>query len=211
MKPENFRRSLEGEHDALAELRVFAKKNSQAVSMIGMGYYGTEVPSVVLRKLLENPAWYTAYTPYQAEISQGRLEMLFNFQTMVSDLTGLPVANASLLDEATAAAESMTLLHRMDKKNLGNRFLVDENIFCQTRDVLKTRSCFGNPVANYYNKKFYFNKRRIWCSDLLSSGRRLYPRLHKTSLCIERTRNRHRLHDRFISPDAFKISRSYGF
>ena len=131
---------VSGEHDALAELRVFAKKNSQAVSMIGMGYYGTEVPSVVLRKLLENPAWYTAYTPYQAEISQGRLEMLFNFQTMVSDLTGLPVANASLLDEATAAAESMTLLHRMDKKNLGNRFLVDENIFCQTRDVLKTRA-----------------------------------------------------------------------
>ena len=128
------------EHEALAQLRIFAKKNKPAISMIGLGYYGTEVPPVVLRKLLENPAWYTAYTPYQAEISQGRLEMLLNFQTMVSDLTGLPVANASLLDEATAAAEAMTLLQRMNKKKVGNRFLVDENIFPQTLAVIKTRA-----------------------------------------------------------------------
>ncbi len=128
------------EHEALAQLRVFARKNKPAISMIGLGYYGTEVPPVVLRKLLENPAWYTAYTPYQAEISQGRLEMLLNFQTMISDLTGLPMANASLLDEATAAAEAMTLLHRMQKKKTAYQCLVDENLFFQTLDVLKTRA-----------------------------------------------------------------------
>src|SRR6266508_2395355 len=97
------------EVDALGELRVLAGKNSVATSMIGQGYYGTFTPSVIVRRLVENPAWYTAYTPYQPEISQGRLEALLNFQTTVADLTGLPTANASLLDEGTAAAEAMTL------------------------------------------------------------------------------------------------------
>ena len=127
------------ETDALGALREFAAQNKLAASMLGLGYYGAETPAVVRRAMLENPAWYTAYTPYQAEISQGRLEMLLNFQTMVADLTGLPTANASLLDEGTAAAEAMTLLRRAHKNN-GAKFLADESLFPQTLAVLQTRA-----------------------------------------------------------------------
>ena len=101
--------------EAIAELRELASRNRVAVSMIGLGYHGTHTPAVIRRNVLESPAWYTAYTPYQPEISQGRLEALLNFQTMVTDLTGLTTANASMLDEGTAAAEAMTLARRASK------------------------------------------------------------------------------------------------
>jgi glycine dehydrogenase len=127
------------EAEALAELRAMADANTDAVSMIGQGYYDTLTPPVLLRNIMENPAWYTAYTPYQPEISQGRLEALLNFQTMVADLTGLEVANASMLDEGTAAAEAMTLMHRAVKGN-ANRLAVDVDVFAQTAAVLATRA-----------------------------------------------------------------------
>ncbi len=127
------------ETEALAELRALADANTVAVSMIGQGYYDTLTPPVLVRNVLENPAWYTAYTPYQPEISQGRLEALLNFQTMVADLTGLEVANASMLDEGTAAAEAMTLLHRA-ARGASNRLAVDADLFTQTAAVLATRA-----------------------------------------------------------------------
>ncbi len=127
------------EAEALAELRTMADENVGAVSMIGQGYYDTYTPPVLLRNILENPAWYTAYTPYQPEISQGRLEALLNFQTMVADLTGLEVANASMLDEGTAAAEAMTLMHRAVRTN-ANRLAVDVDVFAQTAAILATRA-----------------------------------------------------------------------
>ena len=126
------------EREVLEYLKKFAKQNTVATSMIGLGYYSTETPPVIVRNLLESTAWYTAYTPYQAEVSQGRLEMLLNFQTMLSDLTGLPLSGASLLDEATAAAEAMTLLHRTHKNN--NTFFVDETVFPQTLALLQSRA-----------------------------------------------------------------------
>jgi glycine dehydrogenase len=127
------------EAQALAELRTLADANTDAVSMIGQGYYDTLTPPVLLRNVMENPAWYTAYTPYQPEISQGRLEALLNFQTMVADLTGLEVANASMLDEGTAAAEAMTLMHRAVKSST-QRLAVDVDMFSQTAAVLATRA-----------------------------------------------------------------------
>ncbi len=127
------------EHEALAELRALADSNTVAVSMIGQGYYDTLTPPVLLRNILENPAWYTAYTPYQPEISQGRLEALLNFQTMIADLTGLELANASMLDEGTAAAEAMTLMQRAGKSK-SNRLLVDADVFAQTAAVVATRA-----------------------------------------------------------------------
>jgi len=126
------------EQQALTELKQIAEKNDVKRSLIGQGYYGTITPPVILRNVFENPAWYTSYTPYQAEISQGRLEALFNYQTLITELTGLPIANASLLDEGTAAAEAMILAYGTSKNK--NKFLVDSQVFPQTFNVLETRA-----------------------------------------------------------------------
>lgn len=149
--PENIRLAGElnvpapvSEFEFLSELKEIANRNKVFKSYIGQGYYDTIVPAVILRNLFENPGWYTQYTPYQAEIAQGRLESLLNFQTMVSDLTALPIANASLLDEGTAAAEAMTMLFNHKNKDhdhiVAPKFFVDEKIFSQTKNVLNTRA-----------------------------------------------------------------------
>ncbi len=153
------------EPDAINELRSLAEKNRIFTSLIGMGYHGTHTPPVILRNVLENPAWYTAYTPYQPEISQGRLEALFAFQTMISDLTGLPIANASMLDEATAAAEAMTLARRASKLPDDAIFLIDKGLHPQTRAVVETRA---KPLGieidelDVRNSKFALGKREVF-------------------------------------------------
>lgn len=130
----------QGEAEALATIKAIAAKNQLLRNHIGQGYYPCHTPSPILRNLLENPAWYTAYTPYQPEISQGRLESLLNFQTLISDLTGLPIANASLLDEGTAAAEAMTFCKRLSKNKASNAFFASRHCHPQTLDVLRTRA-----------------------------------------------------------------------
>ena len=129
-----------GEAEALRQLKELSESNSLRRSLIGLGYYGTATPALIQRHVFENPAWYTAYTPYQAEIAQGRLEALLNFQTLISELTGLPIANASLLDEATAAAEAMSLSFGVCRRPEATRFLVDANVLPQTWAVLQTRA-----------------------------------------------------------------------
>ena len=128
-----------GESAALAELRALAAENQVHRSFIGLGYHDTTVPGVVQRNILENPGWYTAYTPYQAEISQGRMEALVNFQTLVCDLTGMAIANASMLDEATAAAEAMTLARR-SVKSASQTLIVAGDCHPQTIEVIRTRA-----------------------------------------------------------------------
>ncbi|MGP1720326.1 aminomethyl-transferring glycine dehydrogenase [Shewanella frigidimarina] len=137
-----------GEAEGIAYIRNIADKNKVFKSYIGMGYYGVQVPNVILRNVFENPGWYTAYTPYQPEIAQGRLEAILNFQQVSMDLTGLDLASASLLDEATAAAEAMALAKRVSKAKKANIFFVADDVFPQTLDVVKTRAeCFGFEVV----------------------------------------------------------------
>lgn len=149
------------EREVITRLRHMRERNQVFTSMIGLGYYGTIMPAVIKRNVLENPAWYTAYTPYQAEISQGRLEALLNFQQMISDLTGMQIANASLLDEATAAAEAMSMSKRVGKSK-SNKYFVDENCFPQTIAVVQTRAryfgyeiCIGNPESDLNSGEFF--------------------------------------------------------
>src|SRR5207249_8605480 len=135
----------QSEYQYLRDLRRLAARNQIFKSFIGLGYYDCVTPSVILRNVLENPGWYTPYTPYQAEIAKGRLEALLNFQTMVRDLTAMEVANASLLDEATAAAEAMTMLARVQSKRIDGiagppQFFVADSVYPQTLDVLRARA-----------------------------------------------------------------------
>ena len=151
------------ENDFLKEIRLLGSKNKIYKSYIGLGYYNTITPSVILRNIFENPGWYTQYTPYQSEISQGRLKALLNFQTMVMDLTGMELANASLLDEATAAAESMSMLHRLRSRDKikadANIFFVSNSVFEHTIDVLKSRAePLGIELVFADHKSFEFDK-----------------------------------------------------
>ncbi|RIV46986.1 aminomethyl-transferring glycine dehydrogenase [Flagellimonas pelagia] len=154
------------EHEFLSHLQELAQKNKIFKTYIGLGYHETLTPSVIKRNILENPGWYTAYTPYQAEIAQGRLEALLNFQTMITDLTGMEIANASLLDESTAAAEAMTMLYdvrgRQQKKDGASKFFVSEEVLPQTLDLLKTRAIplgielvVGNHETFDFASEFY--------------------------------------------------------
>lgn len=150
------------EVELLARLKEIGSKNILAKSYIGMGYYGTHTPQVILRNILENPGWYTQYTPYQAEIAQGRLEALLNFQTMIMDLTGMELANSSLLDEATAAAEAMAMLYSAKSKQTGNKIFVSEKAFPQTIDVIQTRAnplnidvIIGNPFEIDFTAEYF--------------------------------------------------------
>jgi len=177
------------EQEVLAELKKIGANNQIFKSFIGQGYYNTHVPGVILRNIMENPGWYTQYTPYQAEIAQGRLEALLNFQTMVIDLTQMEIANASLLDEATAAAEAMFMVNSLKGKNNGNKFFVGSDVYPQTLDLLKTRSepigvelVVGNPadftpseeyfgvVLQYPNKFGQINDYRAFAEKCHASG-----------------------------------------
>src|SRR5690606_40054593 len=152
------------EYEILQHLQDLADNNIKARSYIGYGYYRTILPSPIQRNILENPGWYTAYTPYQAEIAQGRLEALLNYQTVISDLTGLPIANASLLDEATACAEAMHMMFESkgrDKKE-ANRFFIADDIFPQSLAVCETKASglgieilTGNPAEFDFNENYY--------------------------------------------------------
>jgi glycine dehydrogenase len=180
----------------LRELKKTASNNQVFKNYIGLGYYGAITPSVILRNVFENPGWYTQYTPYQAEISQGRLECLLNFQTVVSDLTGLPVANASLLDEATAAAEAMHLLFALKNKGAdrptAHRFFVDEKIFDQTKDVLQTRAepsgielVYGHYEKLQQDKRFFGALIQYPNSDgAVEDYREFISRLHENDIPV---------------------------
>lgn len=181
------------EYEYLVDLQQVAAKNKIFKSYIGQGYYDTIVPSVILRNVFENPGWYTQYTPYQAEISQGRLESLLNFQTVISDLTALPLANASLLDEGTAAAEAMTMFFNQKNKDHEHvtvpKFFVDESIFSQTKDVLVTRatpigielvfgdyakakldSSYFGAIVQYPNRNGNINDYRVFINHVHAVG-----------------------------------------
>ena len=195
------------EYEYLTQLKKIASLNKICRSYIGKGYYNTITPSVILRNVFENPGWYTQYTPYQAEIAQGRLESLLNFQTMVSDLTALPIANSSLLDEGTAAAEGMAMLFNNKNKDsehiVAPKFFVDENIFAQTKDILKTRATpinieliFGDynsvvldesyfgAIIQYPNKNGLLNDYRLFIEKAHAVNAKVIMATDLLSLCL---------------------------
>ncbi len=164
------------EHEALAALKEIASQNQVFRSFIGMGYYDCITPAVIQRNILENPGWYTQYTPYQAEISQGRLEALLNFQTMVTDLTALDIANASLLDEATACAEAMTMCHAL--KDGRNIFFVSETCHPQNIEVVRTRArALGIEVVVGRSRDFSIHRKGVRRAGAISRHVRRDPRL----------------------------------
>ncbi|MBT1443538.1 aminomethyl-transferring glycine dehydrogenase [Shewanella sp. JM162201] len=181
-----------GEAEGLAYIRALADKNQVFKSYIGMGYYGVEVPNVILRNVLENPGWYTAYTPYQPEIAQGRLEAILNFQQLSIDLTGLDLASASLLDEATAAAEAMALAKRVSKAKKANAFFIADDVFPQTMDVVKTRAeCFGfdiitGPAADVLNHDNLFGAMFQYTNRLgqLTDFTELFAKLNEKNVIV---------------------------
>ena len=156
------------EAEALKKLRAYAEQNKVLRSCIGTGYYDTLTPPVLLRNVFENPGWYTAYTPYQPEISQGRLETLLTFQQVIIDLTGMPLANASLLDEATAAAEAMTLMHRMNRRSKSSTFVVSNDCHPQTISLIQTRAePLGIQVSLVSPESYWFRLMTplaCWCN-----------------------------------------------
>ncbi len=166
------------EFEFISRMKAVASKNKLYRTFIGQGYYDTITPAVIQRNILENPAWYTSYTPYQAEVSQGRLEALLNFQTMVVELTGMEISNCSLLDEATAAAESMTMMYGLRGKEMkkagANKLFVDNQIFPQTKDVLITRS--ARRESSWFTVIMIRSSLPRMCSVLLSSTRLLTVR-----------------------------------
>ncbi len=174
------------ERNCISDLMAIARRNRVMVSMIGQGYYGCIMPKVIQRRVLENPGWYTAYTPYQAEVSQGRLEALLTFQHMISDLSGLEVANASLLDEATAAAEAMAMAQRITRGKRGNVFFVDEGVFDQTLAVVRARAehfGFKVVVGDPFND---LNAKEVFAALLQYPGKR--GDIHDFSPVCERLR-----------------------
>ncbi len=204
------------EFAALAELKAIASRNKRFKSYIGMGYTAVQLPPVIQRNMLENPGWYTAYTPYQPEVSQGRLESLLNFQQVTLDLTGLDIASASLLDEATAAAEAMAMAKRVSKLKSANRFFVAADVHPQTLDVVRTRAeTFGFDVIVDDADKVLDHRGCLRRAAAAGGHHRRNPRLQQTDRRAESAQSdcqrRRRLYGAGAADGAGQAGRGYRF